>query len=135
MTVFAEGATADQKIMEWNKTQTEMKRLTTLERLMRDEVVATVFPDAKKGTNNFELGAGWKLKAVTGVETKLDANMFAMISSKLKPETIESCIKYTPDLIAAGYKALSQEELDILNEAITTKPKAVQLTLVPPKEA
>jgi len=135
MTVFAEGSTNDQKIMEWNRTQAEMKRLQSLERLMRDEVVATVFPDAKNGTNNFELGAGWKLKAVTGMENKLDVNMFQVISARLKPETIESCIKYTPDLVAAGYKALPDEEKAILNEAITTKPKAVQLTLVPPKEA
>lgn len=135
MSAFAEGLSQDQKIMAWDAAKKEKDRLVELERAMRDELVATCFPDAKNGTNNLALGAGWKLKAVTGFENKLDANVFALIQTRLKPETVEACVKFTPSLVATGYKALGEEEKKILNEAITTKPKAVTLELVPPKES
>lgn len=135
MTAFAEGLTKDQKIQVWAETQKESKRLALLERKMRDEVFGECFTDPKTGTNNLELGAGWKLKAVTGFESSLDANVYELISSKLKPETVQACVKFKPSLVAAGYKLLTAEEKEILDEAIVTKPKPVTLELVPPKEA
>lgn len=134
MSVFDEGLSSDQKIMKWNETQAQMKKLVDLERRMRAEVIETCFADPKKGTNTLELGGGWKLKAILGTEDKLDVNLYELISTKLSAETIASCVKFTPSLIAAGYKSLNEAEKTILNEAVVTKPKSPSLELVAPKE-
>ena len=121
------------QIMEWDANATELKHLKDLEMKQRKELIATVFADPKIGVNNKELGGGYILKANLGMDTVLDETVFLLIHADLPPEVVDSCVKFKPSLIAAGYKALAGEWRDLMDEAVITKPSSPSLALVAPK--
>lgn len=140
MSNFTPGATQAQKIMEWRQSAETLKRIKDLEMAQRKELFGEMFPEPKKGTNTHELGHGYKLKAVYAFEDKLDPTSYDLIAPELRnlsdedQAAVQEAIKWTPSLVAKGYKALSEAARDVLNEAVVTKPKTVTLTLVEPKE-
>ena len=91
------------------------------------------FQDPKIGTNKVDLGGGYTLKYVNGIDTRLDEASFNLIREELPDHIVDKCIKFKPSLIMKGLKDLNEHERELLDEAIITKPKTPTLEIVPPK--
>lgn len=137
---FLPGMTRDDKILAWAKNAELLKAVKNVEMAQRKEIFGDIFPDPKTGTNTLDLGAGYKLKAVHGYETKLEATTFALLQPEIeklgdaaKAELAEA-VKFTPALVAKGYKAMSEEVKELFDECLVTKPKSVSMELVVPKK-
>lgn len=134
MSFFDDGLTLDQKIMVWNNNSVELKRLKTLEMCQRKELIDAAYADQKLGTNTLDLGAGYKLKATIKMTTSLDESSLGLILPEIPKEVQDAILKYKPSLVMKEYNKLSGKVLELVNEAIVTKPSSPSLELVIPKE-
>lgn len=126
--------TTDQMIHAWSLNQALLKELKVVEMEQRKAITEKMFPEPKNGTNKHDLGAGYTLKYVCGTETKLDPAAFELMRAELPEHVVDKAVKFTPSLVAKGYKDLSLEDRELLDEALVTKPKAPTLEIVAPKE-
>lgn len=115
------------------------KSLVENEMALRKQVMASFFPEPKEGTNNLELEAGWKLKAVYKLDRKVDEAALPAIMEKLRTFNVnpDLLIKRKVELDTTGYKTLlsiSPETVKIFDECLTIKPASPSIELVPPKE-
>lgn len=131
----------DTLILKWNETKKELDRLKAEEIQLRSAVVALSFTDVdKEGTQNLELGQGYKLKCIFKTNysfTDKDALEKALSKiEKLGAEgeyIAERLVKFKPELSISEYKKLDNKYLKIINEVIVTKPGTPTLELVEPK--
>jgi hypothetical protein len=132
----------DDAILQWTRAAAELATAKKEENSLRLFVVKTCFPTHKEaGTENFELGKGYKLKAVFKVNFKFPD--IAKLNAAL--DTFESkgeagklladrVVKWTPELSLTEYKQLPAEYLEILTPCIETSPGTPSLELVIPDE-
>jgi len=134
--------TRDQLILEWDKAKKELARIKDLEMSLRLQVVETEFPEhTTDGTENSDLGGGYKLKAKFGINYSfsdreaLDNALSAI--EKMSPEgeyIAERLVKYDPKLSVAEYKKLDEQYRRIIDKVIVTKYATPTLELVIPKD-
>jgi len=138
--------TIDQKIMAHAKMVKDLAALKAQERELRDEIVAAKFDTDQIGTQNVDLGNGWKLKGVIkqstdfdltthdGERTKEEAMDAIEAALDKLPDWLQDRIaKWTPKLSLTEYKGLDPEHKAIVDKVIVSKPSAPTLTLVEPK--
>lgn len=128
------------KLLEWQDTAREARRLVALEMEMRKAIFAHAFPDPKEGVNNYDLGAGYKLKADHKVNRKILEEALPAVIAKLKQEAIDPAIldqylKIKYDLKVGPYKALPADSAlkGYLDMAVESKDGAPTLEIVEPK--
>lgn len=131
---FTDNMTQAQRIVMWNENAQMLKELKKVEMEQRKAICAMMFADPKIGTNTVDLGAGYKLKFVNGLETKLVPEAFNLIRAELPEHIVDNAVKFTPSLVAKGYKDLSDADKEKLDECLESKPKSPTLTLVEPKD-
>lgn len=138
----------DALIMQWKESQTALARAKEVEANLREQVLKLNYsydPEAlREGTENIELGGGYKLKAVfkksIGFVTGKDQN--ERIEKALQ-EIEGSCaegkfiaerlVNWKPALSKTEYDALDAKTRKIINKVIITKPASPSLELVEPK--
>lgn len=126
-----------EKLAAWQKAKAEKDAAAAIESQLRREIIAELFPDtASKSTQYSEIGNGWRVKCTGGVEHKVDAELLGqMLADKeIDQSLVSCCMKWTPSLIAANYKSLSDEQKGKLADVITTKPKSPSIEIVAPKK-
>lgn len=139
-----------EKLKAWERTKLDLGALTMRERALRAEVVAELFPAPTIGTNNLDLGNGYTLKFVKGVNYSLDkgdvdpntglcntdraldnmrstGNDGAFVADRL--------VKWKPELSISEYKKLSDTHKKIIDKVITTSDASPELTIVVPPAA
>tara|TARA_B100000700_G_scaffold331816_1_gene469544 strand:+ start:17521 stop:17946 length:426 start_codon:yes stop_codon:yes gene_type:complete len=130
------------QILEWVENSKKLKELKALEMEQRKALFGQIFTDPKpSGTNTYELGGGYELKAVTGEDYKVDKAAFHLIRNQMHEQltpdqiqAIDDCINWKPDLTMKSYKALDPEAKALFDEAITIKPRTVSMSLKVPKD-
>lgn len=129
----------DQLIMQWQQADKAAKAAVARERELRTEVFNKLFPQAKVGTNNLELGMGYKLKAVNKINYNMagndavDAALEEM--AKLGNEgsfIADRVVGWTPKLMLKEYKELAPEYKAIIDKVVTTSPGLPTLEVVEP---
>lgn len=126
----------DTLILEWNELQGKLAELKKQEMEMRKELIARTFNVNSIGTQNYELGNGYKLKAVIKESTSLTSTrdveeVISKLSDQLKYTLFEK--KYS--LSNKVLKTLNDEERKMVEAVIVRKPAAPSLELVLPKGA
>lgn len=129
---------AGQKLQEWYALQQrvvqEAKPLTDAELALRKELASYYQPDGHaEGTINIELGGGWSLKCVYGLDRKFDEQAMEAVFAQLPPEIQRTVIKWEPKVAVTGYKQLTADNQKLVDQCVVAKPKAPTLELVPPK--
>lgn len=99
----------------------------------RKELVEELFPDAKVGTNTNELGGGWKVKAVVKETVTLSESTLELLLADIPQDVQDRAIKYKPSLVKKEYDKLTDDEREVLDECVVTKPSSPTLEIVPPK--
>ena len=142
---FNETASRDAKILAWEQAVKALAAAKDAEAALRKEVLAEAFafdPEAlREGTENFELGNGYKLKAVFKISRNLNNENEAVdkVLSKIEktgPEGVfiaERLVKWKPELSITEYKKLPEKFKKLFDEVVTSKEAIPSLELVAPK--
>ena len=142
---FNETANRDAKILAWEAAVKALAAAKDAEAALRKEVLAEAFafdPEAlREGTETFEIGNGYKLKAVFKISRNLNNENEAVdkVLSKIEktgPEGVfiaERLVKWTPDLSLTEYKKLPEKFKKLFDEVVTSKEAIPSLELVAPK--
>lgn len=139
-----EQATRDAKILEWQEATKELAAAKETEAALRKQVLAMCFDwdyDDREGTQNVELGNGYKLKAVFKLNRRLDNkdDKVDKILTKIEksgPEgefIAERLVKWKPELALSEYKNLPEKFKKLIDEVLTASPGTPGLELVIPK--
>lgn len=129
--------TRDEKIMAWNEAKKTLDVAKAAEMEMRKAIVGAEFDVSRIGTQNVELGNGWKLKAVVKESYKLDsdADKVEDMLDKLEDWQADRLVKWTPTLSVSEYKKLDAEDKAKVDAVLTVSPSSPTLELVAPKGA
>ena len=142
---FNETANRDAKILAWEAAVKALAAAKDAEAALRKEVLAEAFafdPEAlREGTENFELGNGYKLKAVFKISRNLNNENEAVdkVLSKIEktgPEgafIAERLVKWKPELSVSEYKKLPEKFKKLFDEVVISKEATPTLELVAPK--
>ena len=142
---FNENANRDAKILAGEESVKALAAAKEAEAALRKEVLANCFsfdPEAlREGTENFELGNGYKLKAVFKISRNLNNENEAVdkVLSKIEktgPEgqfIAERLVKWKPELSVSEYKKLPEKFKKLFDEVVTSKEATPSLELVAPK--
>lgn len=142
---FNETANRDARILAWEAAVKALAAAKDAEAALRKEVLAEAFafdPEAlREGTENFELGNGYKLKAVFKISRNLNNENEAVdkVLSKIEktgPEgafIAERLVKWKPELSVSEYKKLPEKFKKLFDEVVTSKEAIPSLELVAPK--
>ena len=142
---FNETANRDAMIFAWEAGVKALAAAKDAEAALRKEVLAEAFafdPEAlREGTENFELGNGYKLKAVFKISRNLNNENEAVdkVLSKIEktgPEgafIAERLVKWKPELSVSEYKKLPEKFKKLFDEVVTSKEAMPSLEMVAPK--
>lgn len=138
-------ASRDAKILQWQESVKALAAAKDAEAALRREVLTDCFgfdPDAlREGTENVELGNGYKLKAVFKISRNLNNENDAVdkVLSKIEktgPEgqfVAERLVKWKPELSISEYKKLPEKFRKMIDEVVTSKEATPSVELVEPK--
>ena len=135
-------AARDAKILQWTEAAKKLAEANEIELALRNEVIAINFAEHKEsGTENVELGNGYKLKAVFKLNYRLNNTDDAVDKALSKLEKAgtegafiaERLVKWKPELSVTEYGKLDPKFKKIIDEVITTSPGTPSLELVEPK--
>lgn len=138
----------DYKIIKWEAAVKALAVAKEAEAALRKEVLAEAFafdPEAlREGTENVELGGGYKLKAVFKITRTLNNENEGVERALAKIEKkggevgeliAERLVRWTPELSMTEYKKLPDNFKSIIDEIVISKPASASLALVVPKSA
>ena len=130
----------NQLLMNWQKATTELLLAKEYEMNMRKYIVSRLFPNAKEGTNNFDLGNGYKLTAVVKFNYKMEngekTNEMFLKFAGLGEEGIDiskRLVKWKPELSITEYRKLTGQCKTIADAAIIITDATPSLEIKAPK--
>lgn len=138
-------AQRDALLIQWQEAKKTLDAAKEIEMQLRKRVVTEVYNfsenELREGTENVELGNGFKLKAVFKTSYTLNNKDNAVDKMLCKLEAsgpegkfiAERLVKFKPELSVAEYKRLDTKERRIADLVISTKPAAPTLEIVAPK--
>lgn len=132
----------DTKIVSWLSAQESLNHFKKMEADLRNEILKEVFnfnsDDLREGTENFDLGSGYSLKAsfkITKSFVKEISKVKAILAviENAFPEgnyIVNRLVKWRPSLSASEYKTLPEEIRKIFDELIISKEAMPTLEMV-----
>lgn len=142
---FNETANRDSKIIAWEQAVKALGVAKDTEAALRKEVLGEVFAfdleTLREGTENFELGNGYKLKAVFKISRNLNNAEDAVDKVLTKIEKTgaegafiaERLVNWKPELSVSEYKKLPEKFKKMIDEVVTSKESMPALELIAPK--
>lgn len=131
----------DALLMAWWEADKAAEIAKANEENLRNAVLPMMFPQPYVGTNNFELGGGYKLKAeykqnysIKKNEATGDYSHVAVVLAKLPPAVAAELVRWKPELSITAYKKLTAEEQAIVNTIVTITDGKPTLEMVTPKK-
>ena len=133
-------------LIRWDAAKKALKAAQALESSLRSEVLQELYDfggesDLREGTENLELGNGYKLKAVFKVSRKLEnknGETQAAVNTIAGMENgliyAERLVKWTPELSVSEYKKLPDNIRAVIDECVTSKAATPSLEIVEPKK-
>ena len=127
---------SDQDILAWNEAKQALAKAKAREAILRAKIVKTFFATPKEGTNYHELGKGYKLKLVHKIDRKIDAPLYTNLLPQFKEHEIDTdqLAETQLSLKVAFYKNLTDEQKQVVDQCITSKPGSPTLEFVKPKD-
>ncbi len=136
---------SNELLAEWVQAKQTLEAAKAREIELRKAIVAddSFFdPDKEEGTETFDLGGGYKLKATKKINYSMankQGETFAALKalSSLGPASqriAKDLVNFSASLRLSEYKKLDDQERRIIDEVITTRPGSPTLELVEPKE-
>lgn len=135
------------KLLAWDHAKKALDAAKALESSLRQEVLKDFYDfggesDLREGTENLELGNGYKLKATFKLSRKLE-NKNGETSEALRAIAeifeggklyAERLVKWSPELSVSEYKKLPTNIREVIDSALTSKAATPSLEIVEPKK-
>lgn len=130
----AEKAT-NEDIMEWLETKRKLATVKAKEAILREKIIKTFFSGPKEGTNNFELGNNYKLKYTHKLTREVDDAMLTNLLPSLREKgiNVDNLVERKPSLKLKNWRDLTEEEHQLFDQCVTTKPASGSLEFIKPK--
>lgn len=130
-----EDMTRDEQLLAWKDAKRTLDAAKEAEMTMRKAIVEAHFDATKVGTQNIELGQGWKVKAVVKQNYKLDSDAEKVedVLDTLEDWQAERLVKWSPTLSVSEYKKLSDEDRAAIDKVLTIDFASPTLELIAPK--
>lgn len=140
-----ENANRDDLILQWQEATRKLAEAKEIESTLRAEVLKNAFafdPEAlREGTENVELGAGYKLKAAFKINRNFVGGQEAVEKALQKIEKsgpegefiADRLVKWKPSLSITEYKNLPEKFRKVIDDVVTSKEATPTLELVEPK--
>jgi len=126
----------------WYKTKLEIKKLQTLENLLRPKIFKHFFPDPREGVNSAVLPDSYVIKGTRVISRDVDigaVNAFRMPGPNGEPSqfeqhkiNIDNYLRTKYELKVAEYRKLTEEEIKLIDQCLIIKDGMPQLDIVPP---
>lgn len=138
-------AQQDLLVANWRKAQEALESAKAIEAELRKQVAVEVFAydenALKKGTENVELGRGWKIKGEFKLSYSLNNKDDATLKmlEKLKKAGAEGqfiaerIVKFKPELSVTEYNNLNDKQKAIVDTVVSVKSAMPSISLVAPK--
>ena len=132
----------DEMIQDWLKAKEELEQSKEREMQLRKAVLKENFDfeeDDREGTQNVELGLGYKLKAVFTLRRTLDKEGIQVILDKMESDSpegtllAERLVNWKPELVKREYDALPTKFKKMVDRVVSSKPGTPSLSLIEPK--
>lgn len=126
-----------EKLRLWAEAKDKLEEVKALEGKLRKELFDQAFPEANEGTNTEELPGGWKIKGIFKVNYTVDEAALPEVLKQLTAHevVVDNLVSYKPSLKVGEFKKLPENLQILMGTALTIKPGAPTLELVPPKGA
>ena len=137
----AEPSATMEDLQRWDalkkRIAAEIAPLQAQERLLREKIVRTFFPEPKEGTNKMPLSAGWELKYTHTIKRDVDYGVFQAMLPKFTEANIgaAACLRQKWELEKKQYNTLTAEQKMLFDQCLTIKPESPQLEIVLPAAA
>lgn len=127
-------------LVEWDKLVRKLAEVKAAEMELRTRIAKTYFKNAKEGTNDHNLGAGWLLKMQRKIDRKVDIGNLQAMSA---PDQLfwqnginaNELIEWEPKLKVKPYRALPEEKRKIFDQCLIIKDGAPQMSITLPARA
>lgn len=121
---------------EFRHLTAEKKKLDARLDEVKAQLRATMFADAKVGTNRVELGRGWNLKAAITETFMLDKDTDKVkeVLAELEDHIAAKLVKWKPTISKTAYEMLSDHDKNMVNKVLTTRENKPTFTIEEPKE-
>lgn len=125
----------NEDIMNWLTVKNELARVKAKESILRQKIIKTFFTAPKEGTNNFELGNGYKLKFTHKLQRDIDEALLTNLLPAFAAQgiNVDDLIERKPSLKIKPWRELSEEQALVFNQVVTTKPASGTMEFVKPK--
>jgi hypothetical protein len=123
---------AQDLLNEWYNLPIQLKELKQREMDIRKELFTLYFPSPTVGKNKIALDENYILEGGYALDYKMDFAAFRMMCNEGGPEhgvCMEDVVDYKPEFRLALYKALTTEQQQFIDGALTIKPTAPTLTI------
>lgn len=130
----------DALLMELKQIESWQEQAKLRREFIHKRLLAGLFPTKKVGTNRYELGRGYEVKAVVQQRIKINKNEendFAHLRDmvdKLPPEVQSTILKWTPEISGTVYRSLPKEQQEIVNAVCTVSDYVSELGIDEPKQ-
>lgn len=119
--------------LAWQDASKELAALKLRETLLRMLFFNRCFPEPKFGTNHFQLGQGFLLKATYPQTFKVaDTPEMEKALEQFDPIIQERLIKWSPELKVGEWNKLTEDQRLLFAEHVTSKPGMPQLEILAP---
>lgn len=125
-----------QDIMDWLEVKKQLANAKAKESILRKKITEWFFRTPNEGTNNFDLGNGYKLKYTHKLQRDIDTATFTNLLPEFAKLGIDQnqLAEFKPSLKVTYYKkGLSDEQRQMVDQCVTTKVASGTLEFVQPK--
>lgn len=138
-------AQRDALLVDWQQKRHQLEALKEAELIARNKVVAHLFEEItdKEGTENFDIGSGYKLKVVfaqnLSVPTAENGKAVKEVIEQLTAKgddgkfIADRLFRWKPELSKSEYKGLAPSMKRIVDKVVTTKAAQPTLEIIAPK--
>ena len=125
----------NEDIMQWLELKNELARVKAKEAVLRQKIVKTFFATPKEGTNKFDLGNDYGLKYAHKLTREVDDAMLTNLLPSLREKgiNVDNLVERKPSLKLKNWRDLTEEEHQLFDQCVTTKPASGTLEFVKPK--
>lgn len=125
---------AYERLQAWYQKNAQLKTLRAHEHLERVALAEFYFPQAKEGTNRFDIGGGFDLKLNHGYRyTVTDEDLDQVAAKDIKRLKLpwDDLFVYKPELKLSEYRKLNAEQKAFVDSILDIKEASPQLEIVP----
>jgi len=142
MALIPEREVTVEHLKEWYAVKEELDKLKNKEIVLRQFIVAGLFPDPQEGVNTYPIndGTGAVAKATHVLNRTVQLEPLEELGKALETDNnlpkldLNKLIKWKPEVALKEYRTLTDEERNLFDQILVIKPGMPGLEIMIPKK-